>query len=165
MRIKDVALKNQRGFTLLELVIILGILAIISVYVFSSLPNTTLSLSGQAQQLANDIRYTQSLAMTKGQRYRWVKKSSTTYQIQNNSGTPIILSQGNTTVTFGTGITFGTLTNLPNNLVNFDGRGTPYSDTASPGTALSSNATIPITAGGETHTITIAIETGGVTLQ
>jgi prepilin-type N-terminal cleavage/methylation domain-containing protein len=161
----DIILKKQQGFTLIELVMVIIIISILSVMVVFSWPGTTINLANQAQQVTNDIRYTQSLAMTKGQRYRWVKTASNAYQIQDNSGTPIKLSQGNTLVTFGAGITFGTFTNLPNNLINFDSKGTPYSDTTLPGTALSSSAVIAITAGSTTRTVTISPETGGVTLQ
>src|SRR5690349_20375458 len=111
-------LARQTGFTLIVLVMVIIILTLILTVLIFSWPGTTLRLGGQAQQLANDIRYAQSLAMTKGQRYRWIKTASNAYQIQNNSGIAIILAQGNTTVTFATGTTFGTLTNLPNNLIN-----------------------------------------------
>jgi len=153
------------GFTLLELLLVVSIIGLLSMAaLFSSWQGTNINLAGQAEQLANDIRYAQSLAMTKGQRYRWVETSSTTYQIQNNSGTAIILAQGNTTVTLSSGITFGTLTNLPNSLINFDGTGTPYSNTTAPGAALSANAIIPMIAGNRTLTIVVAAGTGGVSV-
>lgn len=161
----DIMLNRQQGFTLIEAVMVIIIIAILTVFAFSAWQGPTINLGGQAQQLANDVRYAQSLAMTKGQRYRWVKTSANTYQIQNNAGSAILLAGGTTTATLNSGITFGTLTNLPNNLVNFDGRGTPYSDTATPGTALSADATIPITDSGQTHTITISFGTGQVAVQ
>lgn len=141
------------------------IMAIIGVVIFFSWPGKTINLGAQAKQLSNDIRYAQSLAMTKGQRYRWVKLSSSTYQIQDNSGTAIMLALGNTTMTLSSGITFGTLTNLPNNLVNFDGKGAPYTDTSSPGTALVSDANIPLTDGDSTKTVVVTAGTGRVAVQ
>lgn len=158
-------LPQTKGFTLIELVMTIVIISIIAVFAFMSSPAATIVLDAQAKQLESDIRYAQSLSMAQGQRYRWVKLSSNTYQILNSSGTAITLPSGSTTVTLNSGITFGTLTNLPNNLVAFDGRGTPYSTTGSPGTALASNATIPLTSSGQTFTLTISPVTGRMIVQ
>lgn len=161
----EITLRKQNGFTLVELIIVIIVISIVSIFALFRWQGTTINLEAQAQQLAGDIRYTQALSMTKGERYRWVKISSATYQIQNAAGTAMTLAQGNTTVTLNTGITFGALTNLPNNLVAFNGSGTPYTDTGSPGTALATIATIPLTADGETKTIAISSGTGRVIVQ
>jgi MSHA pilin protein MshC len=161
----DISQRNTRGYSLIELILVITIISLVSTASFFLLRNATIDVEGQAQQLANDLRYAQSLAMTKGQRYRWVKLSASTYQIQNNAGTAITLAQGNTTVTFNSGITFGTLTNLPNNLVAFDGNGAPYTDTAIPGTALASSASIPLTSGTDTTTVVVSPGTGRVLVQ
>lgn len=161
----NISLKPLAGFTLLEFIITLIILSILMVGVYIAWPGLTVSLDAQAYQLASDIRYTQALSMSKGERYRFVKLSSTTYQITNSAGTAIILPRGVTTITLNSGITFGTLTNLPNNLIAFDGKGIPYTDTGSPGTALSSTATLPLTASGETKTVSVTPETGRVSVS
>ena|SRR5690348_15244300 len=155
--------KNQLGFSLIELVMVIMIISILAVTVFIRWPGTTINIEAQSTELQNDIRYAQALSMTEGQRFRWVEISSTTYQIQNGSGTAILLPSGKTTVTLGSGITFGALGNLPNNLVAFDGKGAPYVDTGSPGTALTTAATIPLTTTGASTTVTITPETGSVT--
>lgn len=153
---------EHTGFTLLEFVIVIVMIGIMSVFALFQWQGSTITLEAQAQQLAEDLRYTQSLSMTKGQRYRWVKTSANSYQILNSAGTPITFARGNTTITFTGNIVFGTLTNLPSNLVAFDGKGAPYTDTGSPGTALASTATIPLTADSETKTVSISPETGRV---
>jgi prepilin-type N-terminal cleavage/methylation domain-containing protein len=154
------------GFTLIELIIVIVIIAILAVIPFFNWPSTSLNLDGQAQQLANDIRYTQSLSMTKAQRYRLViTTGSSSYQILNSAGTAVRFASGNTTVTLASGISFGTLTNLPNSLIVFDGDGIPYTTTGSPGTALSANASIPLQAGGNTKTVVIVPLTGKVNVQ
>lgn len=161
----DIALKAQKGFTLLEMVIVIVIISIISIVSVFYAQTASFSLYDEAQQIANNIRYAQSLAMTSGQRYSWVKTSATSYQIQNSSGTAILLSGGSTTANFLAGVSFGTLANLPNNLISFDGRGTPYTTAGSPGTPLASNASIALSASGMTSTITIVAGTGAVSVQ
>jgi len=157
-------MRNSAGFTLIELMVTIIIISILAATVLLQWPGSTINLREQAEQLADDIRYTQSLAMTKGQRYRIVL-SSASYQIINSSGSAVTLMNGSTTMTLNSGITIGALTNLPNSLINFDGRGTPYTDTASPGTALASTASIPMSANGETHTISVTPQTGRVVVQ
>ncbi len=161
----DINNEKIAGFTIIELIAIVMIISILAVLTVFSWQGTTINLEAQAQQIANDIRYAQSLAMTKGVRYRWVRASSTTYQIVNSSGTPITFARGNTTITLNSGITFGAFTNLPNNLVAFNGKGIPYTDTGSPGTALAAAATIPITQSSETESIVISPGTGRVIVQ
>ncbi len=158
-------LSKTSGFTFVELIIVMMLISVLAVGAYLNWPGKTLQLGGQISQIANDIRYAQSLSMSKDQRYRFVITSSTTYQITNSSGTAIILALGSSTITLGTGITFGSLTNLPNNLIAFGSDGTPYVDTASPGTALASAATIPITANGETRSVQISPQTGRVITQ
>jgi len=160
-----VAFRKQFGFTLLELVFVLILMSILSVGIYLKWPGSIINLGGQAYQLADDLRYTQTLSMTTGQRYRLVKTSANTYQIVNFAGTAIKLAMGNTSVTLNSGITFGTLTNLPNSLVEFDGLGGPYTTATVPGTALTSIATIPLTAGSDTVTVNITPETGRVFVQ
>lgn len=154
---------QQQGFTLIELTCIIIILGLLSVSIFISWPGTQINVVAQAQQVANDLRYTQSLSMTKNQRYRLVIASSTTYQIVNGSGSAILSPLGSTTTTLNRGLSFGSLINLPNSLVAFSSDGTPQTNTS--GTNLSSTASIPITGGGNTATITIAPQTGRVTVQ
>jgi prepilin-type N-terminal cleavage/methylation domain-containing protein len=164
----DRLLKQGSGFTLIELVVTLVVVSLLALFVST---NTTLyqlqgiNASAAAEQIANDIRYTQALAMTKGQRFYWTKISSTSYQINSAAGTAALLSGGTTTVTLTGGASLGTLSNLPNSLVAFDGTGTPYTTSSSPGTVLSAQASIPVTSAGETRTVVITPGTGMVTVQ
>jgi prepilin-type N-terminal cleavage/methylation domain-containing protein len=154
--------KSMLGFTLIELVLVIMVIGVLAVRISLNISNASINVGAQAQQLASDIRYTQSLSLASGQRYYLIKQSSTTYQIKKADGSAIPMAGGSTTVTLNTGITFGTLTNLPNNLIVFNGAGTPYTDTTLPGTTLSASATIPLTGGGQTVTITIYPITGRV---
>jgi MSHA pilin protein MshC len=150
--------KIIKGFTLIELIIVIMVLAIVSVYcsvLFTNKPN----LYAQAKLLADDLRYTQSLSMTHDQRYRFVKLSSTSYTIQNSSGTSIIMPDEANSVSLNSGITFGTLTGFTNTIV-FDSRGVPYADSST--TPMSATATIPLNSGSQTISVTINPETGMV---
>lgn len=155
----------QQGFTLLEFVMVLMIVSIISVQVYLSWPGYNINLGARALQLQSDIRYTQALSMNTDQRYYLsINTGANSYQILNASGTAIVLQGGGTTALLGTGIRFGTLTNLPNNLIQFNGSGIPYTTTSSPGTQLASTATIPLTTGSLTETISITPLTGMVSI-
>lgn len=152
-----------KGFTLFEVVMVVLIMSVLAVVTFVRWPGYSLNVGAQAQQLASDIRYTQALSMSTGQRYYLqITTGSRLYQIKNEAGTAITLPNGANSVTLGTGISFGTLTNLPSSLIAFDGVGTPYVTTGSPGTALSATATIPLVSSSLTQTVSISAGTGRV---
>lgn len=153
-------ISNQRGFTLLELVMILMIIGILAVAVTPNKLDSPIRLRYEARRVLNDIRYVQLLSMTTGLRYRWVQTSTTSYQLVNQTGTAINLPSGGTTLTLASGVSFGTLTNLPSSLVAFDSFGVPYTTSSIPGTALTSAATIPLVSSSQTTTITITPPTG-----
>ncbi len=60
---------RSAGFTLTELIVMMLVIAIISAIALPRMGNAPILLSTQAEQLAGDIRYVQTLAMTQGQRY------------------------------------------------------------------------------------------------
>ena len=157
----------MNGFSLIELVIVILITSILGVFTMPLWTDSSINVGAQADQLAADILYTQSLALTSGQRYYLIRTSGTAYQIRNSAGTPIPYpGTTKTTITLNTGISFGTLVNLPNNLVAFDGKGIPYTTSTTPGTALASIAQIPLTAtGSTTKTVRISPRTGMVQIQ
>jgi len=154
---KLVYITKRKAFTLIELVVVMVIVGVIAAVTLIKWPGSSLMLEQQADRLKHDIRYAQNLSMTQGERYAFIKTASNTYQIQNTAGSVLI-----ETITLGSGITFSSLINLPNNLVAFDSKGTPYTDAGSPGTALATTASIILTQNGQTQTITITPETGYV---
>jgi prepilin-type N-terminal cleavage/methylation domain-containing protein len=157
--------KSSAGFTLIEMIIVILIISILSVIVIVQLPTTPVNLAAAAEAFANDIRFTQALSMTKGQRFYLFTPSGTNYEIISRTGTPVMGGFGSVVINFPAGVSFGATTNIPNGTLEFDGRGTPYSDTALPGTPLTAAATIALVNGTQTMTITVNPQTGSVTVQ
>ena len=154
---------NHNGFTLIELAMTITIIGIVAAAISVAWPNFSISTTAQTELLANDIRYTQNLAMAKAERHRLVKISANSYQITNSAGAAIILPSGSSVVIFNSGVSFGAINNLPNNLIAFDNKGIPYVDTGSPGTALGMAATIALVGNGITKIVSIYPSTGWVT--
>ncbi|CAL7964106.1 conserved hypothetical protein [Gammaproteobacteria bacterium] len=150
------------------MVVVLMILGIVATVVSVKLSrSSTIGLNSQAEMLASDIRYTQSLAMTNGERYRLVKTSSSRYQIQNSAGVAIVVPSGmpsdSFTVELGDKIFFGDFTKqLPNNFIAFNSKGVPYIDASTP---LKKIATIELVTNGNKAAVLISPETGFVTVS
>ena len=152
---------HEAGFTLVELVGVLVLVGLLSVTAISRWDNSTISLSAQAEQIAGDIRYTQMISMTQGQRFR-INFSSNRYWISNIDDSIQIThpATNSSDVFLNTGITL----NSSNSYLVFNGNGVPYSTASLPGTTLNSNATITLTAGSETRSVEVRPETGRVSL-
>ena len=152
------------GFTLVELIVVMVVLAILAAIFIPRSNNPAIVVSSQAEQLAADIRYVQSLAMTQGQRYRInfnPAASPPSYFFNDLVGNPVAHPSGTTgSIAFAGGVSMS-LSNLPKNYVYFDGLGRPYTDT-SPVTLLAPTATISVASGGSTRAVQIFPETGMV---
>ncbi len=169
---------KSHGFTIVELVMTLILIAILAAALMPRAPSKeSVTLAGRAQQLAADIRYAQSLAMTTtvnsitGTRHGYcVRLTGSTYAIER--GYDVVTAANNciTLVEHPAGVAQPvtlcngcmTLTNLPSSFVQFDGLGTPYSAAT---TALASDATIQLSDSGGTKTVTITAVTGRVIVQ
>ncbi len=64
--------QSCNGFTLIELVVIIMIISVLAVFVTANWPGLTLNLGAQTEQLAVDLRYTQSLSMTQHLFRHWL---------------------------------------------------------------------------------------------
>jgi MSHA pilin protein MshC len=154
--------KSSQGFTLIEMVVVILIIAILSVLLINQLPTASIDLGAEAQKIVDNVRYTQALSMYTGQRYYLFAPASNTYEIINESSTPIVLAQGNTLVTFPAGVIFAA-TNLPQGMVGFNGRGVPITDMT--GTLLTTVGTFSLSNGTTTMIISVQPVTGSVTLS
>jgi len=151
---------------MVELVVIIVLVAILA---FTAIPRFmdkgAVDVSAQAEQLASDIRYTQSLAMTTGQRNR-INLSSASYSITTSDGTalPHPATGATDPITLSDVTLSGWNPPLTSDYVAFDGLGVPYSLVTS-STGITGNATITLTAGGHTRSVVISPETGRVIVQ
>lgn len=151
------------GFTLIELIAVLIIVSILAAIIIPRLTMQSLNLSAIAAQLATAIRYTQSLSMSQGQRYR-INFASGSYQITDINGVAIVypVTGSAAAIQVSPATLSGYNPPLTNNYVAFDSQGVPYVDNISPATALVANAVITLTEGGATSNLTITPETGRV---
>ena len=153
----------SRGFTIIELVIVMVILSVLAAMATMRNPGDGISVSARAEQLAGDIRYTQSLAMNRGQRFR-INVTTSSYQITDASG----VAQSHPSTGLTTAVSFGSavLSNfnppLNNSYIAFDSLGVPYTD---PTTTLAALATLTLTAGGEAINVRVVPQTGRVQVQ
>lgn len=179
---KNHRLQGEKGFTLIELVLVIVVVAILAAVVSLSIGNIeTIRLNNAAGKVVADLRYAQQLATTTRLRHGLTLNSLQQYTVQVNGApdTPIKdptnLGQ-NFVVDFDTyqqgqlsGVRFNSTnpfcTGPPGcatcgSVIEFDGLGAP-TDTA--GIALCS-ATITLTkSGAANQTIAIEVNTGKVT--
>lgn len=149
------------GFSLFELVLVLIVVGMLAVYAMPRLadaPEITLAATGA--RLAANIRYAQSLAMSRGQRHR-VAFTATSYQLAGAGGAAIVqpLTASTAPISVAPATLGGYDPPLAGGYLEFDTRGRPYVDAVTP---LAGSATITITAGGATATVTVSPETGHV---
>ncbi|MBF0096179.1 MAG: prepilin-type N-terminal cleavage/methylation domain-containing protein [Magnetococcales bacterium] len=134
----------QAGLTLLELLLTLLLLAIVLVVAAPQWPNSLL-LAAQAEQLAQDLRYTQALAMQRQQTHTIQWSTLQRYTIRDATNQPITaqppeLAYGVTAEPFT--CSFAATTGQPN-----------------------AASRIPLHLGNETRTLQVNALTGLVTLQ
>lgn len=153
------------GFTLIELIIVIGVLAIVAAVAFPRAPDTGIGVRPQAEQLASDIRYAQLLSMSNHQRY-CVTFSGNAYSLTSASSncTVAVAHPAGLTQPITLQNATQTVTGLTSNYLVFDGQGAPFvSVGASPTPLSNAGATITVAAGGTSATLTIAAMTGLVT--
>ena len=157
--VKQFFMKQERGFTAIELIlviVILGILAAIAYPRFQGLPG--IRVSAAAQEIAGVIRYAQSQAISTAYNYKVYFYASTNsysvYQVNRSSGAETIISNplkaGNYPVALNTdypGVTIGA-----DYTVEFDYLGAP-----------DGGGSVTLSGGGNSMTISVLANTGRVT--
>jgi prepilin-type N-terminal cleavage/methylation domain-containing protein len=154
---------RHTGFTLIEMVMVLILIGVLAVVFVPRAPSKgSLTFAGQAQQLASDIRYVQTLSMTRGQRYclnltsagysMTISNCSTSVGVEHPAGATFPITLDGVTLSW---------TNLPGSLVTFTGKGEPYTDSAAT-TALAINAVITLNGDGGPGYVCVTPATGRV---
>jgi prepilin-type N-terminal cleavage/methylation domain-containing protein len=157
--VKQFFMKQERGFTAIELIlviVILGILAAIAYPRFQGLPG--IRVSAAAQEIAGVIRFAQSQAISTAYNYKVYFYASTNsysvYQVNRSSGAETIISNplkaGNYPVALNTdypGVTIGA-----DYTVEFDYLGAP-----------DGGGSVTLSGGGNSMTISVLANTGRVT--
>ncbi len=152
------AIKNNSGFTIIELIVVIAVIGILAVIAIVSIGNPRGSQAiAEAEALKANLRFTQSKAMSDLPGNTWgLNITSSDYTIQRNGGVPnppVNLPGSNSgTYTLPTGqtITSGT------GLIRFNFRGQPVDASGSP---LAANYTITVNSAPQ---VTVTRETGFV---
>lgn len=171
---------KAKGFTLIELVMILVIAAILAAVSMSNLTNLSSVRLGQAgRKIKSDIRFAQSYSLTSQQRTRVAfdtgANNYTLYREQSSGNWVVItntLTRGNFTVALGSGDFSGVSISAVNfvssgyNLL-FDAEGAPYGYNPSGGssTKMTSSGSVTVSGGASTQVISVSAQTGAVSAQ
>jgi prepilin-type N-terminal cleavage/methylation domain-containing protein len=153
-------MKNICGFTLLELIVVLVLLAILFSAGYSAWPTQSVNVHSQAQQLVSDMNYLRMLASSTHSSVQ-LNLAATQYSTTETDGSTAILlpaHQTSNVVPLQSNIT----ATYSNATIVFDYLGRPYSAVGSP---LTSAATITLTADdGSYYTVTMNQETSYITI-
>ena len=140
-------------------------MVILAVLAATFLPRTSdrvINVHAQADMIAGEVRYVQSLAMTQGQRYYIDFPTPGTYGLFAVSGAAAI-SHPATGTTLAIPLAAGITATMPTPVIAFDGKGAPYTDITAT-TALSGvDAVITLSGGNATAEVRVTPETGRVT--
>ena len=148
---------QPRGFTLLELVMVIVIIGVLAAIAVPRMSLTDSSVHAQAAQIARDIRHVQMLAMSQGRTLTFQSLGSSYRCVDSTSA---IITDPTTQQLFNFTLSNGVTMSV--GAVNFDSLGRPVI-----GGALVSAADIPFTVSGETQTsnITVSRVTGFVAVS
>jgi len=163
---------RTRGFTLAEMIVVLIVLGIISAIAIPRFSQNVVQLSAQADQVARDVRYAQTLSMTRGgalgsQGCYCIFFTATGYQFRSNANsyaTPctsavVHPATGSSAAIVLAGTAVSTA-NLTGNYLEFDTKGQPTSLTVA-----TTNGTITLTGTGGPRTVVVSPVTGRTAVQ
>lgn len=158
--------EKNRGFTLMETIVVLIILSIIGIFIMVFWPGKSIELRAEAEKLAHDIRYVQSLCIARNARYRLVFNSFPAgYLLTDASGNAIFhpANPQSALIQFSSGISYGTIT-PSSSYLTFTGRGVPYIFT---GTLqkLTSVLQVTLADGSVNRLVQVTPDTGYVTVS
>jgi MSHA pilin protein MshC len=144
-----------RGFTLLELVIVLVILGTLAAFAIPRFSPSDNTVAAQADRLARDLRHVQTLALNQGRTLEFDVQSATTYRV-TFGGSPVTdpATQQAYSVTLDNDVT------LAGNDTAFDSLGRPVAA----GSLLATARVFTLSGSSRSATVTLAPVTGFVTV-
>ena len=153
--------RSEHGFTMLEIIVVLVLMAIVSAYAIGRSAGTQrMELAGQADKISNHIRYAQAMALKQSDTVWGITCDANDYSFFQTDTATLVMLPGETSNTIslsGLGVGMDAFT------LFFDNIGKPYTayTDASTNTPVSTGnpLEITITAGGS-MTLTITPETG-----
>jgi prepilin-type N-terminal cleavage/methylation domain-containing protein len=157
--------RNNRGFTLVEITVVVILIGIIAAAVFArSISTDRINIVGEVDKIRNHIRYAQSMAMKRNE--VWVIScNATQYWLSDITLNPVPLpgATSDRISLAALGVSMNAFA------VYFDRLGIPYhsytdEDTNTPVTPGNARI-ITISAGSESRTLTVTPQTGWVTTQ
>lgn len=165
---------RSRGFTAIELIVILVIVGILSVFVFITLdPYKGIKLNAAAHKVAADVRYARDLAMstTDWHGVKFQVDPVNQYNVYTTTGT--VDANVEDPAKFGSdlvvdlnsnyGIIISSVNLAGGSQVEFDPYGAPHDDKN--GSAFTSSGNIVLGIDSQTKTITITATAGVVSIQ
>lgn len=154
---------SKRGFTLVELIVMITLISILAFAALGRMPSLTVNLGAQADQMAADIRYVQSLAQTSAQRHCIAFTAVNYYQVSsgNACATAVVMPDAANPVPLAAGITHAPITTA---LLVFNTLGQPFTDAAA-ATPLAAEAVITLNGAGESRTVRVTPQTGRARVQ
>jgi MSHA pilin protein MshC len=147
---------NQRGFTMIEMVVVLIVMAIMGTFIMSRATTTGNDLIAQTEILKSHLRYAQIKAMNDTLPWGLRVPNANSYILHKNNATANDILPGETAQTHTLPATV-TVTSGVGTIFNFNEWGTPVD---AGGTAIVSPQTITLSQGTTTSSITITKNTG-----
>ena len=166
---------RARGFTLIELVMVMVLLSVVSVVAFISLGSyKSHHLSAAAEKVAVDLRYAKNLALssTTWHGVSFQSDPTNTYNLYETDGSTDTNIKGLLDASQDfianikddyAGVVISSVNISGGSKVEFDPHGVPYNDKA--GAVLASNGVITLSLGSSSLTVQIASETGRIYIQ
>jgi len=139
-------MRNEGGFTLIELIMVIVIIGILAVVAIQKYPTTEISLETAADMIKSDIRSVQALSMAKHTIQTLTFNSSTKYEFP-------AIGEGNKTRNFANIFEGGISLSAYPASISFNSLGEP---------TAAQDDSITITTGSTTKTLTVLRYTGRV---
>lgn len=161
----------KKGFTILELVVVMVIIGILAGAMYTAWPGKKVNANLFSAQLASDLRYVQMLSISRNNPYELkFDTGNNQYQLfRINNGSNEVAEDhpftNSNTVTYDSDIAV-TLTNLPNDSVTYNNKGVPYTDIGlGDDDKLSSTAQIQISSDSKSYYVCLSPYTGMVEIK